>query len=135
DDVDALIPKLSLSTRIADAPAALRASLQRDRALLPAVWEANQRRDADEPLRLKLTFIRERIVATRRQVASRDAGQPERIPAAYEGVDDLTADLMLVRDALDDAGASKARHALIDPLLNKVGQFVFHGYLLDVRED
>ncbi len=135
EEVDALIPKLSLSRRIAGATPALGASLDADRAVLPAVWEANRKRDADEPLRLKLTFIRERLSATRRQVAARDAGAPDRMAAAYPGVDALLADLEIVRASLREAGAEHALSTLVDPLLRKVGQFGFHGYLLDVRED
>jgi len=135
EEIDTLIGHLSLSSRIAAAPAALRASLQADRALLPEVWESNQRRDADEPVRLKLTFTRARVLATREQVAARDAGRPEAHPAAYAGPEGLLQDLGLVRDALVSAGAEHARRTLLDPLVLQIRQFGFHGYVLDVRED
>src|SRR5699024_6184809 len=64
--VDELVERLSLAAHIAPAPEALLASLETDRAVLPAVWEANRRRNADEPMRLKLSFIAARLDATRR---------------------------------------------------------------------
>ena len=73
-------------------------SLERDRRMLPDVWKANEKRNADEPLRLKLSFMAARIEATRRLVASRDAGRPRREPAAYPDAADLEHDLLLVRE-------------------------------------
>src|SRR5919199_2093475 len=81
--VDALIERLSLSESLAPAPAALRASLERERAELPEVWETNHRRNEDEPIRLKLSFMAARLDAARRQVASRDAGHAAYERAAY----------------------------------------------------
>ncbi|MEJ7809736.1 MAG: phosphoenolpyruvate carboxylase, partial [Gemmatimonadaceae bacterium] len=72
--LDALIERLSLSARIAVPSEALRASLRDDAEAFPQVWEANRRRNADEPLRLKLTFMAARVEAARRLVAARDAG-------------------------------------------------------------
>ncbi|MEO5588399.1 MAG: phosphoenolpyruvate carboxylase, partial [Gemmatimonadaceae bacterium] len=74
DAVDELVRQVSVSTRIADITDALQSSLEPDRELMPAVWEANSRRNADEPIRLKLTFIAARLAATRALIAARDAG-------------------------------------------------------------
>ena len=74
ETLSTLIERLSLSAHIRPPSDALRASLDRDREQLPDVWEANRRRNADEPVRLKLTFMAARIDATRRLVAAHDAG-------------------------------------------------------------
>src|SRR5207249_4068158 len=51
-----LAARLSVSERLAAVAPELLASLERDRAELPGVWEQNRRRNADEPLRLKVSF-------------------------------------------------------------------------------
>lgn len=133
--LDRLVERLSLSERLAGVPPALRASLERDREALPEVWERNRVRNADEPLRLKLSFMRERIEAARRLAAGREAGRPEPEPAAYTGADGFEADLALVAEALDRAGAVAARRELLDPLLAQVRAYGFFGYRLDLRDD
>jgi phosphoenolpyruvate carboxylase len=131
-----LIDRLSLSSRLAPPGERLRASIERDREALPAVWEVNRRRDADEPLRLKLSFMRARLAAAREAVAARDAGRHPAAPgAAYEGAEAFHADLALVRDELAGAGAARAARALVAPLLAEVEGFGFHGLRLDLRED
>jgi phosphoenolpyruvate carboxylase len=131
-----LAARLALSERIRPAPESLRRSLERDRLELPEVWEANRRRDADEPLRLKLSFVAARLEAFQRQLAAREAaGTPVRIEAAYRGPAELDADLGLVAEALDAAGAIESRRSWLDPLRARLRTFGLHGYRLDVRED
>ncbi len=133
--VYSLIERLSISSRIVPASKELRDSLENDKKLLPVVWEANSRRDAEEPLRLKLSFIVGRLEATRREIASRDAGKPENIAGAYRNPDDLTADVELVWSTVSKAKAARAARALIQPLLAEIKLLGLHGYCLDVRED
>ncbi len=132
--VMALVEKLSLSAHIVAPPPALLASIEHDRALLPEVWESNRRRNEDEPVRFKLTFIAARLEATRRLLASRDAGRIASEPAAYAGAPGLERDLLLVRDAMLAAGATHARRTTIEPLLTAVRAHGVHGYLLDIRD-
>jgi phosphoenolpyruvate carboxylase len=138
DQVDQLVAMLSISERISQAPAALRASLEHDRALLPEAWEANRRRDADEPLRLKLTFIRERIRATRARIGWFDAGHRGSSPhdqAAYGSPEALLADLQLVAGAVEGTGARHVLQDLVRPLIGRVQRHGLHGLALDLRED
>jgi phosphoenolpyruvate carboxylase len=130
-----LVRQISISDMIAPATEELRASLEADKLLLPSIWQTNGRRDAHEPLRLKLTFIAGRIEALRRELASRDAGRPEIVNGAYQKPTDLLHDLELVRQSLTFAGADRARKVLLDPLIAQVEAFGFHGYALDLRED
>ena len=134
ETLSTLIERLSLSAHIRPPSDPLRASLDHDRELLPEVWEANRRRNADEPVRLKLTFMAARIDATRRLVAAHDAGKPLYEPAAYGGVDAFDGDLLLVREALLAAGATAVCRTVFDPFLASVRAHGFHGFMLDVRD-
>jgi phosphoenolpyruvate carboxylase len=133
--IDDLVRRISISDRLTPATEALRASLDQDKQLLPALWEANRRRDAHEPLRLKLTFMAGRLEGLRREIASRDAGKPERVLGAYQSPAELVADLELVRGALIASAADRARESLLEPLLLLVEACGFHGYSIDLRED
>ena len=115
-----LAARLSVSERLATVSPELRASLERDRAELPVVWEQNRRRNADEPLRLKVSFMRARVGAD---------------PPGYRTAQELERDLALLADALDTVGAAHARRTLVEPLLAQVRAHGFHGYRLDLRED
>lgn len=132
--VDELIEKFSIGSHIAPPTPELLASLEADHAALPNVWDTNRRRNSDETLRLKLSFIGARLDATRRLVASRDAGREIAEPAAYPDVAAFEADLLLVRDYLASAGAAEACRTSFDPLFALVRANGFHGYALDVRD-
>ena len=132
--VNALVERLSMSASIAPPTDTLVRSLELDREMLPAVWEANRQRNADEPVRLKLTYVAARLEASRRLVASRDAARPAREPAAYTDAAALILDLELVRECLVVANAIHASRTTVEPLLATVRAHGFHGYLLDVRE-
>ncbi|HSH70299.1 MAG TPA: phosphoenolpyruvate carboxylase, partial [Deferrisomatales bacterium] len=127
-----LLGALALSERVKNTPRALAESLAQDREALPAVWEANRDRNADEPLRLKLAFIEARLEATAQRFR---AGLPPVRTAGYPDAAAFTRDLELVRDALVEVGAVVAPHTHLEPLLAQVEAFGFHGYALDVRED
>jgi phosphoenolpyruvate carboxylase len=134
-EVEGLVQSLTLSARIASPPASLERAIERCRALLPDVWAANRRRDADEPVRLLLTFVAERLRATRAQVAARDAGRAREEPAAYADAAALLDDLGVVDAALRAGGAERARRALLAPVVGQIRVFGFHGMRLDVRDD
>lgn len=132
--LDDLVEKLSLSAIFAPPSVELRESLERDREAMPRVWEANRNRNADEPLRLKLSFMAARIEATRRLTAARDAGRAAQEPAAYGGALELERDLLLVRENLVEAGASHACRTTVDPLLTSVRAHGLFGYMMDIRD-
>ena len=94
--LDDLTRRLSLSATIAPPTAALVKSLDRDKLLLPLIWQKNRRRNADEPLRLKLSFMAARVDATRQLVASRDAGRARKERAAYPDVQTFEADALCI---------------------------------------
>ncbi|HET6760460.1 MAG TPA: phosphoenolpyruvate carboxylase [Gemmatimonadaceae bacterium] len=132
--LDDLTRRLSLSAEIAPPTGALVKSLDYDRKLLPLIWKKNRKRNADEPLRLKLSFMAARIEATRRLVASRDAGSARKEPAAYPDVQAFERDLLLVREYLLASGAVQACRTTLDPLYSAVRAHGFHGFMMDVRD-
>ncbi|HYQ16172.1 MAG TPA: phosphoenolpyruvate carboxylase [Polyangiaceae bacterium] len=133
--VGGLIGRLSISDRIAAPPQALIDSLERDKPLLPLAWEKNKRRNANESLRLKLTFMVGRLEATRQEVASRDANRPEKLEGAYATSEEFLADLKIVEAAVRAGGAEHAVRSLIAPLVAQVETLGFAGYYLDLRDD
>ena len=129
-----LAERLSVSASIAPPPDELRASIEADCKLLPAVFEANRRRNADEPLRLKLSLMLARVESTRRLTAARDAGRAAEEPAAYVDAVQLERDLLLVRETLIGAGATNACRTTVEPMIEMVRSHGLHGYLMDVRD-
>ena len=129
-----LVERASLSASIVEPGRELVASLAGDRVLLPEVFKANKARNADEPLRLKLSFMAVRVARTRQLVASRDAGREEPDAAAYVSADELERDLVLVREELLRAGARMACELFVEPLLAVLRAFGFHGFRMDIRD-
>jgi phosphoenolpyruvate carboxylase len=134
EGLDEMTRQLSISSSIAKPMEALLESLEKDRKLLPLVWKKNRRRNADEAVRLKLSFMSARIDATRRLVASRDAGRPRKEPAAYPDASAFEADLQLIRKSLLRAGAVHACRTAVDPLYAAVRAHGFHGFVMDLRD-
>jgi len=134
DALEDLAERLSVSSRLVRVSKELSDSLDIDRQALPAVWEANARRNEDEALRLKVSFMAARMAATRELVAARDAGHPVHLPAAYSGAGEFESDLILVSDTLLAAGADQAQRTLIAPLLASVRAHGFHGFVTDIRD-
>ncbi len=132
--LDGLVERLSLSARITAPSDELVASLENDRAVLPDVWNTNHTRNATEPLRLKLSYMRARISATRRVVASRDAGTERAEAAAYVNAGAFEQDLQLVRSNLLAAGAVDATRVTVDPVIAVLRAHGFHGFMLDLRD-
>ena len=95
--VDALTGDLSISTRAVGVSRELVEDLERDRELMPSVFERWRRLDADEPYRLKCSYIRERLLATSGRTAS---GAPHRPGYDYAGVDAVIAELGVLHRSL-----------------------------------
>ena len=63
--VEQLIDELSISTRVVGVSEELRGSLARDRRVLPEIYDRYIRLNSNEPYRLKLSYVRARLEATR----------------------------------------------------------------------
>ncbi|MFP5219332.1 MAG: phosphoenolpyruvate carboxylase [Actinomycetes bacterium] len=97
DLVDQLISELSISTRLAAVSRELVESLERDRELLPHVHDRFVRLNAEEPYRLKLSYVRHRLVATQDRLAE---GREHRPGLDYLGSAEYLAELELLRTSL-----------------------------------
>jgi phosphoenolpyruvate carboxylase len=131
DVVDALRHDLSESTRWAAVSDELRASLDADLAALPEVEPRYLRLNAEEPYRLKLTCVRQKLLNTRARLAAGRTREPGR---DYVGTRELLADLVLVRDSLLTHRGELVAHGRVERTLRVVAAFGLHLATLDVRE-
>ena len=69
DLVSQLIEELGISTRVVQATPELTQSLERDREQLPEVYDRFVRLNAEEPYRLKCSYIKARLQATHDRIA------------------------------------------------------------------
>jgi phosphoenolpyruvate carboxylase len=129
--VNVLRRDLSSSVRIAGATPELSMSLARDLELLPEVDPRFLRLNAEEPYRLKLTCIQEKLVNTRRRLADGRASEPGR---DYAGAGELLADLRLVRDSLVAHRGGLIAHGRLERAMRTLSAFRLHLATLDVRE-
>ena len=130
DEVDQLRAELSVNSSIAGVTDELEASLAADLDRLD-VPERYRRLNANEPYRLKLTCIREKIANTRRRHAS---GGPHAPGSDYAGTGELVEDLVLVRDSLLAHRGELIAHGRLERLIRTLGSFGLHLATLDVRE-
>jgi len=129
--VNVLRRDLSSSERIAGATPELRQSLARDLELLPEVEPRFLRLNAEEPYRLKLTCVQEKLVNTRRRLA---AGSPREEGRDYIGAGELLADLRVVRDSLLAHRGGLIAHGRLERGMRTLSAFGLHLATLDVRE-
>jgi len=92
-----LVLELSSSTRVVGVSPELTASLEADRAALPGAYAAFIGLNAEEPYRLKLSYIRVRLNRTRDRL---DNGTPHEPGRDYQSITDVIGDLQLVRSSL-----------------------------------
>lgn len=130
-----LFKRLSLSSSISPELPELRASLLVDAEQLPSIQESHGRLSSDEPIRLKLQFMRRRLELSADALTARHLGQHDDFPASYASSKEFEADLTLLRDAMVAAKASLIMDKLLRPLIEQVRLQGFWGYVLDVRED
>jgi phosphoenolpyruvate carboxylase len=129
--VNVLRRDLSSSVRIAGATAELRDSLARDLELLPEVEPRFLRLNAEEPYRLKLTCVQQKLVNTRRRLADRRPHEPGR---DYAGAGELLAELRLVRDSLLAHRGGLIARGRLERAMRTLAAFGLHLATLDVRE-
>ncbi|NLT07001.1 MAG: phosphoenolpyruvate carboxylase [Solirubrobacterales bacterium] len=131
--VDELRVELSTSVRIAGASRELLASLERDLATLDGIDPRYRRLNAEEPCRLKLTCIREKLAGSRRRLAS-DPPAPHRPGQDYRDAAELLADLRVVRDSLAAHRGGLIAHGRLETAIRTLAAFGLDLATLDVRE-
>jgi phosphoenolpyruvate carboxylase len=129
--VNLLRRDLSSSIKIAGATAELRESLARDLELLPEVEPRFLRLNAEEPYRLKLTCVQQKLVNTRGRLAG---GRPHEEGRDYAGSAELLADLRVVRDSLLAHRGGLIAHGRLERAMRTLAAFGLHLATLDVRE-
>jgi phosphoenolpyruvate carboxylase len=129
--VDVLRRDLSSSVLIAGATPELQGSLARDLELLPEVEPRFLRLNAEEPYRLKLTCIQQKLVNTRRRLAS---GRPREPGRDYVGAAELLAELELVRASLLAHRGELIARGRLERAMRTLAAFGLHLATLDLRE-
>ncbi|MBA2429033.1 MAG: phosphoenolpyruvate carboxylase [Thermoleophilaceae bacterium] len=130
--VDELRGEVSSSVRVSGATPALEASLARDLELLPDLDPRYRRLNAEEPYRLKLTCVRQKLLNTRRRLAE---SRPPESGRDYFGAGELLADLAVVRDSLLANRGELIAHGRLESAMRTLRAFGLHLATLDVRED
>ena len=129
--VDELRLDLSSSVKIAGATPELEASLARDLERLPDLDDRYRRLNAEEPYRLKLTCVRQKLLNTRRRLALSRPHEPGR---DYLGVAELLADLGAVRGSLLANRGELIARGRLERTMRTLAAFGLHLATLDVRE-
>ncbi|MGA8211253.1 MAG: phosphoenolpyruvate carboxylase [Nocardioidaceae bacterium] len=130
-EVETLLGEMSPSTRVVGVTEELRRSLERDAESLPITYEAVGRLNAEEPYRLKLSFVRVRLQRTRDRLAEGTAHEPGR---DYLGLDELMADLALVRDSMLAGGDELTGNGAVLRLMRTATAVGMGLATLDIRE-
>ena len=129
--VDDLRSGLSTSLRIADVTSELRASLASDLEHLPELDHRHRRVNAEEPYRLKLACIREKLSNTSRRLNENRSHEPGR---DYLGTAELLADLALMSESLVAHRGGLIAHGRVARAQRRLTAFGLHLATLDVRE-
>ncbi len=129
--VDGLLGELSSSLQVTGISDEMAASLVADRAFLPEVHRRFERLNAEEPYRLKLSFVRARLVATSQRLATGAAHVPGR---DYLDACGLLDDLEVIRRSLLANRGERIADGRFGGLLRAVAAFGFSLATMDVRE-
>ena len=129
--VDDLIAALSSSVQIVTVSPELEQSIAADAADLPEVAQRFGKMNAEEPYRLKASFVRQRLVNTRRRMLENRTAAPER---EYACIEELVADLELMHRSLVANRGALVADATVAPVLRLASAFGFHLASLDLRE-
>jgi len=129
--IEGLSDELSISNRLSPISAGLEQSLEADREHLPDIWQREMRRTAGEPYRLKCSYIHARLSNTRERILS---GSPRHRGSDYLHPDELTADLDLMAESLNQAKGQLIAAGSVARVRRAVVTFGFQMATLDVRE-
>jgi phosphoenolpyruvate carboxylase len=129
--VEQLVGELSISTRVVGVSEELRGSLARDRRVLPEVYDRYIRLNANEPYRLKLSYVRARLEATRARI---QAGAAHVSGRDYLGWADYAADLIVIDRSLRGHLGERIADGTLARTLRAARAFGLHLAELDVRE-
>jgi phosphoenolpyruvate carboxylase len=129
--VDDLRADLSSSVRIAGATPELERSLAADLEALPEIEPRYRRLNAEEPYRLKLTCVRQKLLNTRTRIPARRRHEPGR---DYASARELLDELELVRDSLLAHRGALIAHGRLERAIRTIAAFGLQLATLDLRE-
>ncbi|GAA2055988.1 phosphoenolpyruvate carboxylase [Streptomyces sp. XM4011] len=131
DHIDELRSALSNSIRNSGATEELLASLAADLEALPEITPRYKRLNAEEPYRLKVTCVRQKLLNTRARLAAGAAHVPGH---DYLGTGELLADLTLVQRSLREHRGGLIADGRLERLIRTVAAFGLQLATMDVRE-
>jgi phosphoenolpyruvate carboxylase len=129
--VETLAAELSTSSRIRHVSDRLIDSLSRDRLRMPGVHERFGDLDAEEPYRLKLAYVHQRLIDTRSRMTLGADYDPE---IGYRSADDLIQDLGLIAGSLTDNRGALVAEGMVARLMRTASVFGFHLATMDIRQ-
>ena len=131
DLVESLVQELSLSTRLVGVSDDLRRSLAKDRRALPRVYDRFVRLNAEEPYRLKCSYIHARLENTRRRYADGTAHEPGR---DYLGAAEYLRDLEVMDASLRAHEGERIADGGLRDVMRSANAVGLHLASVDVRE-
>jgi len=129
--VESLISTLSASTLVVGISPILRDSLEVDRAQLPEVHARFAHLNAEEPYRLKCSYILQRLRNTRRRLAE---GVPSRPRLEYACTAALLDDLEVMRDSLLENQGDLVARGSVDRVIRAAAAMGLSLATMDIRE-
>lgn len=129
--VYALAEELSSSSRISGVSDELLAHLEADREVFPQVYRRFGRLNAEEPYRLKLSYIHERVRRTRHRLAER---MPHTPGEDYANRRELLNDFRPLHDSLLAHRGALIAGGSVAAMMRSVATFGLHLAVMDVRE-
>ncbi len=142
--LEELVSELSVSTRVVGVSEELRASLARDRRFLPEIYDRFVRLNAEEPYRLKCSYLLARLEGTRTRLqtllesgtgAPADGlGHGHREGRDYLGVSEYLADLAVMDRSLRAHLGERIAEGTLARALRTARAIGLHLAELDIRE-
>jgi phosphoenolpyruvate carboxylase len=129
--IEQLVQELSVSTRVVGVSEELRCSLAWDRRLLPEVYDYYIRLNADEPYRLKCSFIHARLTRTQQRIRE---NLPHQDGQDYLGAQSYIADLEVMDASLRAHLGERIAEGMLARTLRSARALGLHLAALDVRE-
>ncbi len=129
--VEELISELSLSTRVIGVSEELRGSLARDRRALPSVYDRFIRLNANEPYRMKLSYIQTKLANTRTRIQTRGTHRPD---LDYLGPHTYLADLTVLDRSLRGHLGGRIADGTLARAIRTARALGLHLAELDIRE-
>lgn len=131
EHVDELRGALSSSIRNCGATQELLDSLAHDLEQLPEITPRYKRLNAEEPYRLKVTCVRQKLLNTRERLANSTAHVPGR---DYLGTGELLDDLVVVQRSLRENRGELIADGRLERVLRTLAAFGLQLATMDVRE-